>query len=147
MIDNYNIKLNHSRKPMSNEFRFLGLTIPNLAILSGSILILWGIFSYFVSNSDSPETALIPSLFGTPLMILGVLSIRNESKKHHYMHASMIFALFSVLGGLRIFQLEDDASNLTLASHVILLVAGIIFMIGGILSFRHARKLRESLGE
>ena len=62
------------------------------------------------------------------------------------MHASMIFALFSVLGGLRIFQLED-ASNLTLASHVILLVAGIIFMIGGILSFRHARKLRESLGE
>mgnify|MGYP003311911830 CR=1 FL=1 len=146
MIDNYNIKLNHSRKPMSNEFRFLGLTIPNLAIISGSILILWGIFSYFVSNSDSPETALIPSLFGTPLMILGVLSIRNESKKHHYMHASMIFALFSVLGGLRIFQLED-ASNLTLASHVILLVAGIIFMIGGILSFRHARKLRESLGE
>ena len=146
MIDNYNIKLNHSRKPMSNEFRFLGLTIPNLAIISGSILILWGIFSYFVSNSDSPETALIPSLFGTPLMILGVLSIRNESKKHHYMHASMIFALFSVLGGLRIFQLED-ASNLTLVSHVILLVAGIIFMIGGILSFRHARKLRESLGE
>ena len=146
MIDNYNIKLNHSRKPMSNEFRFLGLTIPNLAIISGSILILWGIFSYFVSNSDSPETALIPSLFGTPLMILGVLSIRNESKKHHYMHASMIFALFSVLGGLRIFQLED-ASYLTLVSHVILLVAGIIFMIGGILSFRHARKLRESLGE
>ena len=146
MIDNYNIKLNHSRKPMSNEFRFLGLTIPNLAIISGSILILWGIFSYFVSNSDSPETALIPSLFGTPLMILGVLSIRNESKKHHYMHASMIFALFSVLGGLRIFQLEDG-SNLTLVSHVILLVAGIIFMIGGILSFRHARKLRESLGE
>jgi len=124
---------------MSNEFRFLGLTIPNLAIISGSILILWGIFSYFVSNSDSPETALIPSLFGTPLMILGVLSIRNESKKHHYMHASMIFALFSVLGGLSIFRLEDDASDLTLASHIILLVAGIIFMIGGILSFRHAR--------
>ena len=146
MIDNYNIKLNHSRKPMSNEFRFLGLTIPNLAIISGSILILWGIFSYFVSNSDSPETALIPSLFGTPLMILGVLSIRNESKKHHYMHASMIFALISVLGGLRIFQLED-ASNLTLASHLILLVVGIIFMVGGILSFRHARKLRESLVE
>ena len=131
---------------MSNEFKFLGLTIPNLAILSGSILILWGIISYFASDSGS-ITALIPSFFGMPLVILGFLSIRNESNKHHYMHASMIFALFSVLGGLRIFQLEDDASNLTLASHVILLVAGIIFMIGGILSFRHARKLRESLGE
>ena len=145
MIDNYNIKLNHSRKLMSNEFRFLGLTIPNLAMLSGSILILWGFFSYIASDSGS-ITALIPSFFGVPLLILGFLSIRNESNKHHYMHASMIFALISVLGGFRIFQIED-ASNLTLASHLILLVVGIIFMVGGILSFRHARKLRESLGE
>ena len=145
MIDNYNIKLNHSRKPMSNEFRFLGLTIPNLAMLSGSILILWGFFSYIASDSGS-ITALIPSFFGVPLLILGFLSIRNESNKHHYMHASMIVALISVLGGFRIFQIED-ASNLTLASHLILLVVGIIFMVGGILSFRHNRKLRESLGE
>ena len=145
MIDNYNIKLNHSRKPMSNEFRFLGLTIPNLAMLLGSILILWGFFSYIASDSGS-ITALIPSIFGVPLLILGFLSIRNESNKHHYMHASMIVALISVLGGFRIFQIED-ASNLTLASHLILLVVGIIFMVGGILSFRHARKLRESLGE
>jgi len=145
MIDNYNIKLNHSRKPMSNEFRFLGLTIPNLAMLLGSILILWGFFSYIASDSGS-ITALIPSFFGVPLLILGFLSIRNESNKHHYMHASMIVALISVLGGFRIFQIED-ASNLTLASHLILLVVGIIFMVGGILSFRHARKLRESLGE
>lgn len=145
MIDNYNIKPNLSRKCMSNEFKFLGLTIPKLAILSGSILILWGVISFFASDSGS-MTALIPSFFGVPLAILGILSIRNESNKHHYMHASMIFALFSVLGGLRIFQLED-ASNLTLASHLILLVVGIIFMVGGILSFRHARKLRESLVE
>ena len=145
MIDNYNIKPNLSLKCMSNEFKFLGLTIPKLAILSGSILILWGVISFFASDSGS-MTALIPSFFGVPLAILGTLSIRNESNKHHYMHASMIFALFSVLGGLRIFQLED-ASNLTLASHLILLVVGIIFMVGGILSFRHARKLRESLVE
>ena len=130
---------------MSDEFRFLGQTIPNLAIISGSILILWGIFSYFASDSAS-FTALIPSVFGAPLLILGVLSIRDSSNKHHYMHASMIFALFSLLGGLRMFQLEDP-SNLTLASHLILLIVGLIFMIGGILSFRYARKLRESLGE
>ena len=130
---------------MSDEFRFLGQTIPNLAIISGSILIIWGIFSYFASDSAS-FTALIPSVFGAPLLILGVLSIRDSSNKHHYMHASMIFALFSLLGGLRMFQLEDP-SNLTLASHLILLIVGLIFMIGGILSFRYARKLRESLGE
>ena len=130
---------------MSNEFRFLGQTIPNLAIISGLILIIWAFFSYFASGSSS-FTALIPSFFGMPLFILGILSNRDESKRHHYMHASMIFALFSAFGGLRIFQLEDP-SNLALASHIILLIVGVIFMVGGILSFRHARKLRESLGE
>tara|TARA_B100000900_G_scaffold9922_1_gene8134 strand:- start:6967 stop:7359 length:393 start_codon:yes stop_codon:yes gene_type:complete len=130
---------------MSNEFRFLGQTIPNLAIISGLILIIWAVFSYFASGSSS-FTALIPSFFGMPLFILGVLSNRDESKRHHYMHASMIFALFSALGGLRLFQLEDP-SNLALASHIILLIVGVIFLVGGILSFRHARKLRESLGE
>ena len=130
---------------MSNEFRFLGQTIPNLAIISGLILIIWAFFSYFASGSSS-FTALIPSFFGLPLFILGVLSNRDESRRHHYMHASMIFALFSAFGGLRLFQLEDP-SNLALASHIILLIVGVIFMVGGILSFRHARKLRESLGE
>lgn len=130
---------------MSNEFRFLGQTIPNLAIISGLILIIWAIFSYFASGSSS-FTALIPSFFGMPLFILGILSNRDESKRHHYMHVSMIFALFSTFGGLRLFQLEDP-SNLALASHIILLIVGVIFMVGGILSFRHARKLRESLGE
>ncbi len=130
---------------MSNEFRFLGQTIPNLAIISGLILIIWAVFSYFASGSSS-FTALIPSFFGMPLFILGILSNRDESKRHHYMHASMIFALFSAFGGLRLFQLEDP-SNLALASHIILLIVGVIFMVGGILSFRYARKLRESLGE
>ena len=130
---------------MSNEFRFLGQTIPNLAIISGLILIIWAFFSYSASGSSS-FTALIPSFFGMPLFILGILSNRDESKRHHYMHASMIFALFSAFGGLRLFQLEDP-SNLALASHIILLIVGVIFMVGGILSFRHARKLRESLGE
>ena len=130
---------------MRNEFRFLGQTIPNLAIISGLILIIWAVFSYFASGSSS-FTALIPSFFGMPLFILGILSNRDESKRHHYMHASMIFALFSTFGGLRLFQLEDP-SNLALASHIILLIVGVIFMVGGILSFRHARKLRESLGE
>ena len=130
---------------MSNEFRFLGQTIPNLAIISGSILILWGIFSYLSSETGS-FTSLIPSFVGLPLLILGNRSKKDKSNKHHYMHASMIIALFSVIGGLNILTAEDP-TNLMIASHLILIVVGTIFMVGGILSFRHARKLRESLGE
>ena len=92
-------------------------------------------------------TALIPSFFGIPLLIMGFLSNRNEANKHHYMHAAMVFALVSVLGGMRIFSIWSDASDLTLLSHVILIIVGTIFMVAGILSFRHTRKSREALGE
>jgi|TARA_B100001996_G_scaffold382486_1_gene374437 hypothetical protein len=131
---------------MSDEFKFLGFSIPNFAILCGGILVLTGIAAYAISDTDS-WTALIPSFFGTPLVILGLLSNKNSENSHHYMHASMVFALISVLGGLRIFSIWGEASNLTLISHFQLLFIGGIFMFSGILSFRHIRKLRESLGE
>tara|TARA_B110000459_G_scaffold158565_1_gene173838 strand:- start:145 stop:540 length:396 start_codon:yes stop_codon:yes gene_type:complete len=131
---------------MSDEFKFLSMPIPNFAMVCGGILILSGIISYLISDSGS-LTALIPSFFGIPLLIMGFLSNRNEANKHHYMHAAMVFALVSVLGGMRIFSIWSDASDLTLLSHVILIIVGTIFMVAGILSFRHTRKSREALGE
>lgn len=131
---------------MSEEFKFLSMPIPNFAMVCGGILILSGIISYLISDTGS-LTALIPSFFGIPLLIMGFLSNRNEANKHHYMHAAMVFALVSVLGGMRIFSIWSDASDLTLLSHVILIIVGIIFMVAGILSFRHTRKSREVLGE
>ena len=131
---------------MSDEFKFLSMPIPNFAMVCGGILMLSGIISYLISDSGS-LTALIPSFFGIPLLIMGFLSNRNEANKHHYMHAAMVFALVSVLGGMRIFSIWSDASNLTLLSHVILIIVGTIFMVAGILSFRHTRKSREALGE
>ena len=131
---------------MSDEFKFLSMPVPNFAMVCGGILILSGIASYLISDTGS-LTALIPSFFGIPLLIMGFLSNRNEANKHHYMHAAMVFALVSVLGGMRIFSIWSDASNLTLLSHVILIIVGTIFMVAGILSFRHTRKSREALGE
>ena len=131
---------------MSEEFKFLSMPIPNFAMVCGGILMLSGIISYLISDTGS-LTALIPSFFGIPLLIMGFLSNRNEANKHHYMHAAMVFALVSVLGGMRIFSIWSDASGLTLLSHVILIIVGTIFMVAGILSFRHTRKSREALGE
>ena len=131
---------------MSEEFKFLSMPIPNFAMVCGGVLILSGIISYLISDTGS-LTALIPSFFGIPLLIMGFLSNRNEANKHHYMHAAMVFALVSVFGGMRIFSIWSDASNLTLLSHVILIIVGTIFMVAGILSFRHTRKSREALGE
>lgn len=146
MNHKHHLKLHLSRLIMSEEFKFLSMSIPNFAMVCGGVLILSGIISYLISDTGS-LTALIPSFFGIPLLIMGFLSNRNEANKHHYMHAAMVFALVSVLGGMRIFSIWSDASDLTLLSHVILIIVGIIFMVAGILSFRHTRKSREALGE
>ncbi len=132
---------------MEDTFTFSGLTIPNLAKVAGGILVIWGLVAYFMQSADPPSiTAMIPAFMGAPLLILGILSERNEANRHHYMHAAMIFALLMVIGGAQGLIDIGGKSNLAIGSHLILVVLGSIFMTAGIMSFRHARILRESSG-
>ena len=133
---------------MSDELTFFGWSVPKLAKVDGGFLVLWGIAAYFLQSADPPSiTAMIPAFLGTPLLVLGILAGRNEANLHHYMHAAMAVALLMVLGGARIITGWDEMSNLTVASHIVLIVTGACFMAAGIMSFRHARKLREASGE
>ena len=132
---------------MEDTFTFYRLPIPNLAKVAGGILVIWGLVAYFMQSADPPSiTAMIPAFMGAPLLILGILSERNEANRHHYMHAAMIFALLMVIGGAQGLIDIGGKSNLAIGSHLILVVLGSIFMTAGIMSFRHARKLRESSG-
>ncbi len=132
---------------MEGIFTFMGMSVSNLAKLFGGILVVWGVVAYFMQSSAPPSiTAMIPAFMGLPLLSLGLLSDWNESNSHHYMHAAMVFALLMVMGGAQGLLDIEGKSNLALGSHIILVVLGIIFMVAGIMSFRHARKLRESSG-
>ena len=125
----------------------MGMSVTNLAKLFGAILVAWGIMAYFMQSADPPSiTAMIPAFMGLPLLSLGLLADWNEPNSHHYMHAAMVFALLMVLGGAQGLIDIDGKSNLAIGSHLILALLGIIFMVAGIMSFRHARKLRESSG-
>ncbi len=130
---------------MGNEFTIAGFTIPRIAIYQGTLLVLWGMAAYIISNQSS-ITAMIPAFLGAPLMILGILSERMPDKRHHLMHAAMIIALFMVLAPIGMFAgmggIPD--SQLTLASTLVLLFIGLSFMVCGIMSFRAARLAREA---
>ena len=129
---------------MSEEFTFLGVTIPKLATYGGGFLVAWGIAAYFLQSADPPSfTALIPAIIAAPLLLLGILAQKNEANLHHYMHAAMAVALLMVLGGARVITGFDTMSSLAIASHIILILTGVCFMTGVIMSFRHARKSRE----
>jgi hypothetical protein len=130
---------------MDEEFGILGMSVPRIAILNGVVLSAWGAIAYFVQSSDPPSpTALIPAFMGMPMLLLGFLSERNPSNRHHYMHACMVLALIMALGGARVVTGFGGMSVLAIVSHLLLLQVGISFTIVGIKSFRHARIQRES---
>tara|TARA_B100000575_G_scaffold48510_3_gene35466 strand:+ start:35266 stop:35670 length:405 start_codon:yes stop_codon:yes gene_type:complete len=133
---------------MDDTFSFFGRSVPNLAKLFGSTLVILGILSFAITGFDSAaKTALIPAAMGAPMFLLGLLSERNEKNRHHYMHACMVLALFMVVSPISMFVMMGvPDSNLTLVSLILLLIIGSTFMVAGIKSFRHARILRESSG-
>ena len=128
---------------MGDEFTVSGLTIPRIAIYEGSILVLWGIAAYIISDQSS-ITAMSPSFMGDPLLLLGILSERMPDMRHHLMHASMVLALLMALGGARVFADFSDMSNLAISSHIIRIFVGVSCMVCGIMSFRAARLAREA---
>jgi hypothetical protein len=131
---------------MSEEFCLFGMTVPRIAILNGAMLSAWGVIAYFIQSSDPPSiTALIPAFMGLPMFLLGFLSEVNAPNRHHYMHACMLVSLVMAIGGARIVTGFGGMSWLAIVSHLLLLQVGVSFTIVGILSFRHARKQRESV--
>lgn len=66
------------------------------AILFSLLLILLGLGSYFGTGQTS-ITALIPAFFGLPLLLTGLLGLR-ESLRQHAMHVAVMLALLGLLG-------------------------------------------------
>lgn len=67
-------------------------------VLLGLVLILLGIFAFVSTGSHAP-TALIPTLVGIILSILGLLALTDDQKKQAlYMHIAVTIGLLGFLG-------------------------------------------------
>ena len=67
-----------------------------VTIATGIILILLGI-GFYVGVGETSFTALIPSLFGLPILAFGLVG-RKESARKHAMHAAVLFGLLGFAG-------------------------------------------------
>lgn len=69
--------------------------MPNTAIWFGRLLIILGVaayaYGYFYSNPS--VTALIPSIFGAVLMVLGYVANARENLRKHLMHVAVLVGL------------------------------------------------------
>ena len=137
MIDNENT---------NTEFKILGMSIENLSIIYGILLICWGVIISLISGSNS-FTSFIPSFLGFPILIFSYLSIKFINKKKFFMHIVVLFGLIAFLGGLDIvrtiiagYAFENLWADL---SKTMLAITGFFFTLQCIKSFIHARKMKD----
>lgn len=120
-----------------------------LTIVYGLIFVLMGLYGYFGISSES-ITALIPSFFGVPMLVLGWLGL-NERYLKHTMHGAAVLTLlgfagtvgglikfFKMLGGA---ELERPAA---VTVQAIMAVLCLVFLILAVKSFIDARRKKTT---
>lgn len=116
-----------------------------LTIVYGLLLIVLGIASYFGTGQES-KTALIPALFGAPILLSGVVALQDHLRRHA-MHAAAALALLGFLGSapglLKAFTLlgggEVARPNAVIAQAVMALLS-LVFLVLCVRSFINARR-------
>jgi len=138
MIDNENT---------NTEFKILGMSIENLSIIYGILLICWGVIISLISGSNS-FTSFIPSFLGFPILIFSYLSIKFISKKKFFMHIVVLLGLIIFIGGLDFIRAIITGNVFTNfwadISKLMMLLTGLFFTIQCIRSFIHARRTRKT---
>ena len=127
----------------NTEFKIFGISIENLSIIYGILLICWGIIISFISGSDS-LTSFIPSFLGFPILIFSYLSLKFINKKKFFMHIVVLLGLIILIGGLDFVRTIITGNVFTNfwadISKLMMLVTGLFFTIQCIRSFIHARR-------
>ena len=117
--------------------------MPNTAIWSGRILVLIGILGYVWGFIDPPlsYTSLIPAGFGVVLMLLGHLSLMQESMRKHLMHVAVIIGLLGFLAALGgVFRKGmPSAISAGVVSQVAMAIVCLVFVVLCVRSFIAAR--------
>lgn len=117
--------------------------MPGITIVFGIVLILQGIITYFISDSQS-FTAFIPSIFGALLVVFGAAAKKPDLRKHA-MHGAAAVGLLGVLGslGMAIPKLARGADlTLALGSQLFMGVLLVIYVGLCVRSFIAARRAR-----
>lgn len=114
----------------------------------GAILIVLGLVAYFALGRDS-VTALIPTFFGGPVLVLGLLAARHDLRRH-VMHGAAAFGLVAFLGtasglakGLRALAGGELARPEAAAVQSVMALLSVAFVALCVRSFIQARRDAE----
>ena len=115
-------------------------SITKLSITVGILLIGLGVILYISTGSKS-LTAMIPSVFGVPILLCGIVA-KNENKRKMAAHIAALFGLLGTLGGLGMGMKKILTKDVGAAAvgMIIMGLLCLIYLIACIKSFIAARK-------
>ena len=128
------------------EFTFLGRSMESVSIIYGIFLIIWGIAVSLISSSNS-LTSFIPTIFGLPILLFSILSVKFQNRKKLFMHIVVTFGLIVFIGGLDFSRGLIKGTSFTNmwadTSKLLRLITGLMFTYLCIKSFIFTRKNRQ----
>jgi len=113
-------------------------------IVFGLLLTLLGLAGYFLTGTSS-LTALIPAIFGVPLLLLGFVA-RSEHSRKHAMHVAALLGTIGFIGALMSLLRTPTGvrSALAVGSQVAMVLLTGIFVVLCVRSFISARRARAA---
>lgn len=117
-----------------------------LTIILGIALVVLGLGGYFGTGRES-WTALIPVLFGLPLLILGVLALRDAMRKVA-MHIAVVIGVLGFAGAAHglvklpklLSSPEDLERPAAVAMQSTMAILCLLFVLACVVSFIRARR-------
>jgi len=74
------------------------MSMPKITVAVGVVLAVQGV-GFFVATSSGSITALIPTFVGLPILVLGILSLKESARKHA-MHLAAALAMLGFLAAV-----------------------------------------------
>ncbi len=111
----------------------------------GVVLIVLGVGFYFDTEMKS-VTALIPTFLGAVLLLLGILGLKDNLRKHA-MHTAVLLALLGAIGSGARLAMGTGTFGKAQTEQLILVVLCLAYVALGVRSFIMARRARAGRAE
>ena len=125
----------------TEDFRIFSISIEFLTTLYGFFMVIWA-FSISSISGSSSLTSLIPAFIGSPLVLIGFMSMIKPNFRKALMHIAVLIGVIAFLGGLDFFRgmFTNYYAGL---SKLMLLITGFVYVYFCVQSFIYVRRQKK----
>ena len=117
------------------------MNMPKISLVVGILLVVQGV-GFYVGTSSRSITALIPAFVGLPILVLGIVALKESARKHA-MHVAAVMAMLGFLAAVgRMASVGLSISAAGISVLIMALLTG-VFLVLCIKSFVDARRRQQ----